>query len=544
MNRIAIDWDESELRLVVGQARGGGKVRITDAAVLPLEINGEKSDVYTVLREAVSSRGLEQSEALITIGRGKAELRELQLPPVPNEELPDMVRFQAIRSFASSGDSSTIDFLVTERTESGVEMIAAAIGPKELNEVRKICKSASLEPKRVALRPLSAASLYLTQKKSDAGANVVLVDLLADDAEIVVARDGQVIFVRTVRMPSSEPARSRALSGELRRSLFACGDDAKPEKVVLWGKASVHEKDRDVLTEACGAHVDVIDPFDLVDVDSKLISQLPEHVGRLAPLVGLLAADEAYPERLVDFLNPRKRPEEKPNHIRTAVLIAVPVLATLFIGYSVFSKFKAMDDKIDELKAANTEMQPSVDLALQSIDRTEKVDQFLDGNVLWLDEIRRLAERMPGSDEMIVRGISASADQRLGGGELVVSGGAVSPDAIDVFENSLRDVSHSVVGDGATEGKSNDAYRWGFSETISVNSDFVRNTRYERILAKLNEEPVVAAEAVPVEGSETNDTEGKEIEGSEEVLDEVEQVPTDLNPIEPETVPPAEEAQS
>ena len=59
------------------------KTQITDAVVLPLEVDGATQDVSTVLREAIAERGLENSEAMIAIGRGKAELRELQLPPVP-----------------------------------------------------------------------------------------------------------------------------------------------------------------------------------------------------------------------------------------------------------------------------------------------------------------------------------------------------------------------------------------------------------------------------------------------------------------------------
>ncbi|KAA1259421.1 hypothetical protein LF1_19530 [Rubripirellula obstinata] len=507
MNKIAIDWDENELRLVVGDVRVG-KAKITDAAVLPLEVDGIKRDVSTVLREAIAERGLENCEAMIAIGRGKAELRELQLPPVPDEELPDMVRFQAVRTFASSGESSIIDYLVTQRSDTGIELIAAAMGPKDLAQVQKVCKAAVVEPKRIALRPISAATLYLTQRKTNPDANVVLVDLLGDDAEIVIARDGHVIFVRTVRIPASEPSRGRALIGELKRSLVACGDDAKPDKVILWGKESVHQSDRELLSGVCEANVDVIDPFDLANTDRKLIDSLPKHVGRLAPLVGLLVAEASHPELLVDFLNPRKRPEVKPNHVRTGLLVAIPALAALFLGYIVYSKLSSLDQRIAELKEANNQLQKPVDEALKSIGRTEQVDQFLDGNVQWLDEFRRLAERMPGSDEMIVRSINASADQRSGGGKFVVSGGAISPDSIDQFESSLRDDFHTVIGDGASEEKTNDAYRWGFTETIQIDAERIRNQRYERILAALNAE---------TSNPETGDSDSSESQDAQEV---------------------------
>ena len=41
-----------------------------------------------------------------------------------------------------------------------------------------------------------------------------------------------------------------------------------------------------MLAEASGSQVDVLNPFDLVEVDRKAKSDLPDHVGRLAPLVG------------------------------------------------------------------------------------------------------------------------------------------------------------------------------------------------------------------------------------------------------------------
>ncbi len=107
--KIAIDWDETELRLVAAQC-SGSSFKVTDAAVIPVE----NADVVGTLRAAIAKRGLENTETLVAIGRGQAELRELQLPPVPDDELPDMVRFQAIRSFASAGESATVDFLVTQ----------------------------------------------------------------------------------------------------------------------------------------------------------------------------------------------------------------------------------------------------------------------------------------------------------------------------------------------------------------------------------------------------------------------------------------------
>ena len=498
--KLAIDWDDTELRIVSANC-SGSNVTVTDAALIPIK----DGDVTTTLREAIKQRRLENTEALVAIGRGKAELRELQLPPVPEDELPDMVRFQAIRSFASAGDSATVDYLITKRSSESISMLAAAVGPVQLNEIEKTCQAASLTTKRVALRPLAAAALYLGKQKSISG-ETVLIDLLASDAEIVVARNGKVIFVRTVRMPTTPEARSKALAGELRRSLMACDSDGSPEKVVLWGRESVHRGDIEQLSEAIGGNVEVVDPFSLVNVDAGVTDKLPDHIGRLAPLVGLLSSDESGSDRLIDFLNPRKRVIEEPNPFVRILMIAAPVAAVLLLGFFAYRNLSDLDQKIATLSKANGNMKADVDRAEESLSRTDIVDQFLDGNVNWLDEIRSLAGKMPDSDELIVKSIVATANTRsalvrgpasgtIGGGTLHVTGAVTEKEVIDRFEYALRDENHTVVG-GATKPEKG-SYPWSLDESITVGGEFVRNQRYaglSPVLAEIKDAAAVIPE--------------------------------------------------
>lgn len=504
VRKLAIDWDEVELRLVTANC-SGSSVKVTDAAVIPVE---DGKNVIETLREAIEQRGLEHTETLIAIGRGKAELRELQLPPVPEEELPDMVRFQAIRNFASAGDSATVDYLVTNREETGFGLIAAAVGPESLNEVRETCAAADLSMKRVSLRPLSAAALYLINHDSSSTNDTVLIDLLANDAEIVIAREGRVIFVRTVRMPATEATRGKALAGELRRSLVACGSTGSLERVVLWGRESVHTDDVEMLAEAAGTKVDVLDPFDVVGTDAKVKAGLPEHVGRLAPLVGLLAADEGAPDRLIDFLNPRQRIEEKVSPYRTAMMAAVPAAVVLLIGYLVYSQLKGLDDEIARLKSENAAMKPAVDAALVSIGRTNTVDEFLDGDVNWLDEVRRLATKMPPSDKLIVQSINGTSNAREGGGELTVLGVVTDAGVIDEFEDLLRDDDHAVAGDGGSQLETQDGYRWEFDESITVSGESIREARYAAMLELAAAEKAKASEPPAAEEAANADEPG------------------------------------
>ncbi|MFK8111452.1 MAG: type IV pilus biogenesis protein PilM [Rubripirellula sp.] len=501
VKKLAIDWDETELRMVAAQCNGSS-VKVTHAAVVPIE----NQNVIEVLHGLVQEHDLGNTETLVAIGRGQAELRELQLPAVPDDELPDIVRFQAIRSFASAGDSATVDFLVTKRDSNGIGTIAAAIGPAMLNQIHETCQNAQLTTKRISLRPLASAVLYQIHHKQSGAGDVVLIDLLANDAEIVVLRNDRVVFVRTVRMPPGASTRGKALAGELKRSLVACGSTGSLDRVVLWGKEEVHGDDKVMLAEAAGSSVDVLDPFGLVDIGQQLKSELPQHVGRLAPLLGLLAADETHADRLIDFLNPRKRVEEEPNPLHKILMIGLPLAAALLIGFFAYRYLGSKDTEIASLKSTIAKMKPEVKLSEESTARTDAIDLFLDGNVNWLREMKRLAETMPPSDQMIIRSLTATSNPRGGGGTMNVEGAVTNPQTIKQFEASLRDVNHQVSGDGATTLKTKDSYNLGFNETIAISPTYVRNLRYEAINALLEAEATAgSAASEPIAESPADD---------------------------------------
>lgn len=491
--RLAIDWDDTELRLVAAQSSAGG-ITVTDAAVIPIE----EGRVVETLREAVSARGLEKTDTFVAIGRGKAELRELKLPSVPDDELPDMVRFQAIRSFASAGESAAVDFLVTRRGEDGIEMIAAAIPQAKLDAVTESCEQSGLALRRLALRPLTAAALYLAKHPGEQG-ETVLIDLLASDAEIVIARDGKVIFVRTVRLPNASAARPAALAGELRRSLLACGSGDSDRRVLLWGRPAVHTADVEMLREATGGNVQTLNPFDLVDLAGGVEDALPQHVGRLAPLVGLLACDQSHADRLIDFLNPRKRIEKQTDHRKTVALVGAPVAVVALVGWLIYSQMSERTREIARLTAENAALKPTVEAAVTSIDRVEKVDQFLDGDVNWLSELRRIAAAIPPAEELILTSINASSGSRgltgpagsAGTPTIKIEGHVTAAAVIDRLEESLRDEHRRVVGDGAKSRDSRDAYGWSFGETVFIDSQFIRQTRYEALAATQDDEPSI-----------------------------------------------------
>lgn len=499
-NLIALDWDTHELRAIVARS-SSSSITITDALLVKIA-DDSPATVTEAIKKLLDDRGLSKTKtkALVTIGRGKSELRQLNLPPVPENELPDMVRLQAMQTFAAVGENTVVDFLPLPSSDDTTAVLAAAVAPATMKTVETIISGVGLELARVALRPVAAAALYQIAGGKDQNVDdssitgdVVLVDLLADDAEIVVMRGRRVMFVRSVRMPQESADRPSQIAGELRRSLMACGINASSssQKVVIWGQAKTHEEERLKLAESLGCRVTTLDPLSLVELDTRRAENgaLDQtHTGRFAPLVGLLAADAKASAAhgspyLVDFLNPRKATEVQADN-RKPILIGAAVAALLLlVAYSAWSSLRATDQQIEFGEAELARLKNEVTKAEASVTRTEVVDRFLDGNVIWIDELSRVARQIPPADEAILKSVSAVSPPRDGGGRLALQGAAKSTTVIDQLASSLRDEAHSVSGTGASDLGDKEEYRWGFRETVSIGPETVREQRYVALAA-------------------------------------------------------------
>jgi Tfp pilus assembly PilM family ATPase len=521
--RLAIEWDARELRVVAGVVRGN-RVTITNVASTPIESTDPKA-LGETLKRLLSESGLEKSVAGIALGRGKAELRELKLPPVPDAELPDVVRFQAIRSFAAAGEKSAIDFIPTRRESDGIRVLAAAVTPDEIKRCALVAVPSQTAVERLVLRPLAAAALFQHNDQAT-DRETVLIDLLAEDADIVVLRDGLPVFVRSIKLPEEVAVRVRTLSGEIRRSIMACQDvGSEPvgqRRVVMWGRAAVHKAEVDGLSEALGTTVETLDPFSLVEVDAKLRENMPEHTGRLAPLIGLLDCDARNSTGLIDFLNPR-RPPDPPSP--TGRYLVIGAAAAALVGTIFFFGWKrtsTLDADIAAQQLALNNLESAVKDADAAIARTEKVETFLDGNVFWLDELRRAAEKMPSSDKAIVDSITAEP-RTGGGGQLTFSGGVTSSSIVGELEESLRDENRIVIGKGTGLVANKAPYNWTFTETVIIPPELVRETR---------DLPATPPEGEPESVSESDAASGTEAASEPEV----EVVPEASDDVEP---PPA-----
>lgn len=505
MSRIlALEWDSREARVVVARRRGRTAV-IEQAFAEPWEGSAPALD------KMLAEHGLRRVDTLVAVGRASIELRLLSLPPVPPEELPDIVRFQALKQFSAVGDDWPIDFVpvmvklplaggagggtagdpttgasggtvagaasdsagktASERPDS-TQVLAAAIAPDLIKQVRLTCAAAEVEPKRIVLRPYAAAALW--QHHGRAPGCLLMVDLLAEEVDLTVLIDGQVVFIRTVKLPLGEEPEETArwLAGESKRTLAAAANQLggrRAERVVLCGDTEDYAPVRRAFEKLINLPLELFDPFDGLTLEQDVATRRPTHRGRFAALLGMVVEEAAGVTSGIDFLNPR-RPPKPPDRRRLYSLAAGAAAAVVLgIGAYVWMELAEYDRQTLAIKAETAEVDAEIKRLEKSVRESQSVDEFIAGDVTWLDELYTVSNRFLPAEQAIASQLSCLVQQG-GGGQLIVEGHVKQSSLLDDLESRLRDPSHHVNGSGGTFDPRQTIYPWQFKETIQIDA--------------------------------------------------------------------------
>jgi Tfp pilus assembly PilM family ATPase len=480
---IALEWDAHEARVAVGTPRGSDVV-VEQAFAVELSAGTEgetptAAEVAVQLAAELSERGLTGNEALVAVPRSGVELRSLSLPQAPPEEIPDLVRFQAMQAFTTIGEDWPLDYVELESHEESMNVLAAVVSPQVVSQTKDVCLASELKERCLVLRPFAAVSLLHRFESIDVYRSSLIVDLLPAGADVTAISDGHVVFMRSVRLPvhADRKAQSIALVGELRRTIGAAQNQmggSRIEQIVICGQESENSALCESVSSALSLDVITFDPFEAVRPARQLKRQLPEHAGRYAPLLGMLACHTTGTGHTLDFLNPRKRPAPPSRTGRNLVIAAVALVIGVVGTFFFLSQKSALDEEIASLVDQSAEMDLAVQKARKLTAEADRIGKFADGDVTWLDEIRRIARRMPDAEHVILDDVNISIDP-VKGGRVTLQGNVVSTDVIANLEESLRYGENRVQGYKSTVDYTNREYPYQFKTVIVVPPDQLEN---------------------------------------------------------------------
>lgn len=474
---LALQWNQNEVNALVASA-GGERMVVEEAfrISLPDAPTGDGSPAEMLAERWAAewaARRIGRVEAVVALGRNRVEMRHLTLPSAPDEELPDLVRFQAVRQFSALEEDWPLDFIPLNAAEAESRyVLAAAVRPELLGEVEQVCEAAGLKAGRVVLLPCAAASLLVRRLGPRAGGTWLLVNLAGEEADLAVLVDRRAAFLRQARLPGDPLAEDSfvpALAVELRRTMAAAQNQpgSRPvESIAVLGASRRCVELAASLGEELALPCEAVEPFEGVQWNGREPADLAGAAGRWTPLVGMIWDEAAEAAPALDFLHPRRRPEP-PSRRNTYALAGVAgglvVLAIMAMSWIQGDRLNA---DVRRLQANSKALDKRVELAEKSEAAAKEVEDWVDDEIHWLQELRWLSERLPTAEEAMLTQVKLTASS--GRGEITLDGLAKDVEAVSKLDRGLHDERHRLAGKSKSESDDKGPYGVQFRSSVRI----------------------------------------------------------------------------
>ena len=472
---LALDWTRYEARYVIAGG-SGDKLSIESAGAISLAdlSDAEFADADKLggaIRSGLSSAKVGRATPLVAVSRAQVELLDFSVPPVPESELPEIVRNLAIRESPAITDESTVDFVVSpDATGEATKVTAAAITAETLSRIKQACTAAKLSPQRMTLRPYATAALL----PPGSAQRSLLVNRVGEDVDLTVVDGGNVVFSRTVRVPpgDADAADAGRLMQEIRRTMMVAphgSGENSVDAVYLLGRETELAEILEVVRREFSADnhtatvdVSVFDVFASLGVEREMI---PDRSGSYAALLGMLRTESQGDAPAFDFLNPRK-PPKPPDRKRIAALVGgFALMAAGYFLYPMYEEYQENQDTIAELEQEIKEAKASDKTIKKQAAIAGAISKWEAGGVNWLDELETFSARFPPPRDAMVLRMALSSSR---GGTISFNGLARDPAVVTRMELDLRDDTHDIQTPRVQERKQENGYTWQFETKLNI----------------------------------------------------------------------------
>ena len=471
---IILQWDTARIRAAVGTASENSP-SVQKVVAFDLSSGGDTDEVMTMadtIAAGLKEQKVGKGDAVVVVDRTTAELRVLSVPPVPDDELPDIVRFQANREFTSVSEGWLIDFISLPSSPNGQRrVLAGAISPQVAAQIRGACDTAGLNLKKVILRPFASGSLL--SKAGMLQEDCVLIEMLGDAVDLTVYAQGELQLTRSIRLSAeaSEEALIKQMQMELKRTLTSFQNqqhDAAIKRVILMAPESLAESLEKELAEGTGLQCLLVDPWSVFKNIGSAKRQVPADSEQLGAVLGGLCTPAGdFSE--IDFVNPTRPPAPPSNRRRNVLIAATAATLLASVGGLYWVQSSQLDAQLTQLQQEVAKMGREDQTHQDRLKEIEMLESWVGNRPNWLAEMGEMRQDFPLPDDAIVDNLGLALDEKNQLAVIKITGKASSAEAIRRLETELRDpeAGREISGrqNSPTAGG---PYKFRFDETLTV----------------------------------------------------------------------------
>jgi type IV pilus assembly protein PilM len=209
--RLVIDIGSSSIRVCeLAQTKAGFQLTKYKQRDLPIDPSMDEEAVkeaqINTLRDLLKEAKIRHKKVVFAVPGQSVFTRTRALPPVQEHKVTQIVRYEIQQQIPFSLDQIALDYQVLKRTEAGgYEVLMAAIKVDVVEKHLEVINGVKRSVDIVDVAPLAAYNwLKHTGEFGEEGECVAFVDLGASTTEIVIERENQFRFTRSLNVGGND----------------------------------------------------------------------------------------------------------------------------------------------------------------------------------------------------------------------------------------------------------------------------------------------------------------------------------------------------
>ncbi|MEZ6122677.1 MAG: pilus assembly protein PilM [Planctomycetaceae bacterium] len=471
---IVIEWDRQRLLAAQGTLEARA-VRVTQALSIARQDGQLPRELGQDLGDALRKARIETTSAIVVFPRDLVTFNRIQLPNLPDGELPDMVRLQAATRLTVPVESVCLDFAPLPVTAGATsrDVLLVTVPQKHVNDVRETLAAAglSLDGVRVSSFGLAAAAVHagLLSKDIQFGAVEAVVAMTSDCIEMILMSELSLAFSHSGAAWTSPEGIEQAVRSEISRARLAAGEDMgnySVSRLILIGRPDAMAAVPDSISRRLNdAEVVRFNP------DSLLQGHLPDDLDAsdLLPVIGVIANTQASTVTTVDLINPRKSPEKK-DYRRLIQLVAGGSVALALVGGWTWrnNQVNSLTKETELVRQDVSDLKDKYKLGETDLKLDADLEEWQARDLSLLDELQKLKELMGGTDRVFIQSLKFGVRSGKYIAAIEAQGFAKSRRDIDDLMQVLSDAGYEVAPTEINQSLRDPAYKMELRLEVSI----------------------------------------------------------------------------
>lgn len=423
----------------------------------------ESENLLADITERLAAQKIRPRNLVLLLPRTEFDVNIFQVPFLDEDEIPSLINNLVAESHES--EEITTDFLLNAKdTSDSQNALTWTFPDQKLRDFRADAKTSGMSLLAVTSHTMGSISLWrnLVQTKTP---HAIILNIANRSLDFSVIYNREVTHVRSIPFASdSDEQIIPRLISELQRTVAITGGNNATDStgIYLFGSAGKRKSIAEALTQEFEVAVSILNPLDNTEFkDTPISTDASESFVHL-----LGAAKGVFFDRLdVDLVSPR-RAEVKQLPWRKIAWYSVAAAVLIGLGgFVLWDDANQQSEEIAEKRKQFDDLAKDARRVLEMKDELAAIRAWRKNEVVWLDEIDALSQRLPPREQSLIRRISMLSSNN-GAAKIDLSVEVSDNELVAGLENAIRSKRNQVKSKRVSESSAKVEPKWNFETSI------------------------------------------------------------------------------